>query len=148
MRFTTYSKYVPEMADAVNLQGLLDDLGDFLLQSGFAGGGLPFWDENEGERSLESLRQAILQSLMDSGQLTPEMLKVLRGDTTGDEARDREVQQELARLLDRIVQRLIDEGYLNISEQPQMPAGHEAMPGRGSEAAAAARQVEFNLTDK
>ena len=47
MRFTTDSKYIPELADAVNLQGLLDDLGDFLLQSGFAGGGLPFWDENE-----------------------------------------------------------------------------------------------------
>ena len=38
MRFTTYSKYHPELADAVNLQGLLDQLGDFLLQSGFAGG--------------------------------------------------------------------------------------------------------------
>ncbi len=35
MRFTTYSKYHPELADAVNLQGLLDQLTDFLLQSGF-----------------------------------------------------------------------------------------------------------------
>ena len=38
----------------------------------------------EGERSLDALRQAILQALMDSGQLTPEMLKVLRGESTGD----------------------------------------------------------------
>ncbi len=38
MRFTTYSKFVPELADAVNLQALLDQLSDFLLQSGFAGG--------------------------------------------------------------------------------------------------------------
>ena len=42
MRFTTYSKYHPELADAVNLQGLLDQLGDFLLQSGFAGGSPSF----------------------------------------------------------------------------------------------------------
>ena len=38
MRYTTYSKYVPGLAEAVNLQALLDQLGDFLLQSGFAGG--------------------------------------------------------------------------------------------------------------
>ena len=37
MRYTTYSKFHPELADAVNLQGLLDQLTDFLLQSGFAG---------------------------------------------------------------------------------------------------------------
>ncbi len=38
MRFTTYSKFVAGMADQVNLQALLDQLGDFLLQSGFSGG--------------------------------------------------------------------------------------------------------------
>ena len=88
MRFTTYSKYHPELADTVNLQGLLDQLSDFLLQSGFAGNSPSFWhdDMGEGERSLDALRQAILQALMDSGQLTPEMLKVLRGESTGDEA--------------------------------------------------------------
>ena len=43
MRFTTYSKYHPELGDAVNLQGLLDQLGDFLLQSGFAGNSPSFW---------------------------------------------------------------------------------------------------------
>ena len=37
MRFHTYSKFSPEMADAVDLQSLLDKLADFLLQSGFAG---------------------------------------------------------------------------------------------------------------
>ena len=70
MRFTTYSKYHPELADEVNLQGLLDQLGDFLLQSGFAGGSPSFWhdDAPDGERSMESLRQAILQALMDSGR--------------------------------------------------------------------------------
>ncbi len=38
MRHVTYSKYIPELADAINLQELMDQLGDFLLQSGFAGG--------------------------------------------------------------------------------------------------------------
>src|SRR3954469_22962023 len=116
MRFTTYSKYHPEMADAVNLQGLLDQLSDFLLQSGFAGNSPSFWhdDMGEGERSLDGLKQAILQALMDSGQLTPEMLKVLRGESTGNQERDREIEAELGQLLDRIVQRLMDEGFLNV----------------------------------
>ncbi len=121
MRFTTYSKYHPELADEVNLQGLLDQLGDFLLQSGFAGGTPSFWHDEggEGERSMESLRQAILQALMDSGQLTEDMLKALRGESTGDAERDRQTEHDLGELLDRIVQRLIDEGYLNVGQTPQ-----------------------------
>src|ERR671919_509101 len=150
MRFTTYSKYHPELADAVNLQGLLDQLGDFLLQSGFAGGSPSFWHDEggEGERSLESLRQAILQALMDSGQLTNEMLKVLRGESSGDEARDKEIEGELSQLLDRIVQRLMEEGYLNISQAPQVPQGYQSMFGPNGQARSAAQQVQFNLTEK
>ena len=150
MRFTTYSKYHPELADAVNLQGLLDQLGDFLLQSGFAGGSPSFWHDegSEGERSLESLRQAILQALMESGQLTNEMLKVLRGESTGDPERDRQIEQGLGELLDRIVQRLIDEGYLNVGQPPQVPQGYQSMFGPGGQAHSAAQQVQFNLTEK
>src|SRR5260370_17389822 len=90
MRYTTYTKYLPELADTINLQGLLDQLADFLLQSGFAGGPYahPFWGEfgDDQDRSLDALRQAILQALMDSGHLTPEMLKALRGESTRDPA--------------------------------------------------------------
>ncbi|MGH7754068.1 MAG: hypothetical protein ACREN5_14775, partial [Gemmatimonadales bacterium] len=72
MRYTTYARYVPELADAINLQGLLDQLADFLLQSGFAGGPYshPYWGEfgeEEGDRSQDALRKAILQALMESG---------------------------------------------------------------------------------
>ena len=61
MRFTTYSKFLPGFADAVNLQSLLDQLGDFLLQSGFAGGpgDWPWWAEpgEGGDRSLDALKE-------------------------------------------------------------------------------------------
>jgi hypothetical protein len=83
----------------------------------------------DADRSLESLRQAILQALMDSGQLTPEMLQLLRDESTGDPARDQEIRRQLGELLDRIVQRLIDEGYHNIGQ-----------------AHYAAQQVQFNST--
>src|SRR2546423_9795970 len=145
MKFTTYSRYLPELADTINLQGLLDQLADFLLQSGFAGGAYshPFWGEfgeDEGDRSLDALRQAILQALMDSGQLTPEMLKVLRGESSGDAARDADLQRQLAELLDKIVQRLIEDGYLNVSVASMMPAGHQSPRGPGGVAKEAAQQ--------
>jgi len=99
MKYTTYSRYLPELADTVNLQALLDQLADFLLQSGFAGGAYshPFWASSARRirRSLDALRQAILQALMDSGQLTPEMLKLLRGESTGDAARDADLERQL-----------------------------------------------------
>ncbi len=146
MRFHTYTKFSPELADAVDLQSLLDKLADFLLQSGFAGGDNQSyygWDTgDEQNRSLEALKQAILDALMESGQFTPEMLEALRG---GD---DSEGQAKLAQLLDQLVQRLIDEGYLNVENAPQMPAGHQAVTGPGGLAKAAARDVNFNLTDK
>jgi len=150
MRFTTYSKFVPELADAVNLQDLLDRLGDFLLQSGFAGGGSGFWGHElpEDAQSLDALKEAILQALAESGQLTPEMLRLLRGESTGDAARDAEVQQQLAARLDAIVQRLVREGYLNVQEAPQAPAGYQAVFGPGGQAQEASRQVHFNLTEK
>jgi Ca-activated chloride channel family protein len=153
MRYTTYSRFIPELADTINIQGLLDQLADFLLQSGFAGGPHthPFWGEfgeDDSDRSLDSLRQAILQALMDGGQLTPEMLRLLRGDSTGDPERDADLERQLAELLDRIVQRLIDEGYLNVTTSPQMPAGQQPLQGPEGAARAAAQHVQFSLTEK
>ena len=138
MRFTTYSKFLPELADAVNLQALLDQLGDFLLQSGFGSGGL--WNDDPGEpnRGMDALREAILQALMDSGQLTPEMLQMLRGESTGDPAKDKDLERQLSEMLDQIVQRLIDEGFLKVDNAPQMPAGYQSLFGPGGQAREAA----------
>jgi Ca-activated chloride channel family protein len=150
MRFTKYSKYIPDLADAVNLQGLLDQLSDFLLQSGFTGNSTG-WPDDAGfdeHQSLDALKRAILQALMDSKQLSSEMLQYLRGEPTGDPQRDQAIEQALADLLDAIVQRLIDEGYLNLTEPPMMPEGHRAMFGPHGRAAEAAQQVHFSLTDK
>jgi Ca-activated chloride channel family protein len=154
VRQTTFSKYLAQLADAVNLQELLDQLADFLLQSGFAGGphSHPYWGdfggEGEGERSLEGLKEAILQALMESGLLTPDMLKALRGESTGDAARDAELKQQIAELIDQIVQRLVDQGYLSVGEAPRMPGEHTELAGHEGQERAAARDVHFNLTDK
>ena len=146
MRFHTYSKFSPEMADAVDLQALLDKMADFLLQSGFAGGEHyhPYWGQTgeEADRSMDGLREAILNAMIESGQFTSEMLEALRGD--GDE----DAQEKLAKFLDELVQRLSQEGFLKIDAPPQMPAGHQAVTGKGGLAHAASQSVQFNLTDK
>ena len=146
MRSHTYTKFSPAMGDAVDLQSLLDNLADFLLQSGFAGGSHfhPFWGEtgDDADHSLDALKQAILDALIKSGQFTPEMLDALRGE--GDELSE----QKLAEMLDSIVKRLIEEGYLNLDKPPELPAGHQSVTGPGGLAQAAARDVQFNLTDK
>src|SRR6476620_3416268 len=145
MRSHTYSKFSPEMADAVDLQSLLGKLADFLLQSGFAGGQQfdPWGDFNEeSDRSLEALKQAILDALIQSGQFTPELLEALRGDGNEDS------EDQLAQLLDDLVKKLTEEGYLNLDAPPQMPAGHQSVTGPGGLAHAASKSVQFNLTDK
>jgi Ca-activated chloride channel family protein len=155
MRQSTFSKYVAQLADAVNVQALLDQLADFLLQSGFAGGPYahPYWGDvggEEGDRSLDALKDAILRALMESGMLTPDMLKSLRGESTGDPQKDAELKQQLGQLLDQIVQKLVEQGYLNVGEggAPMMPAGHERMIGPEDVARSAAEQVQFSLTEK
>ena len=146
MRFTTYSKFVAGAADQVNLQALLDQLQDFLLQSGFEG--TPWWGEpGDGEqgRTLDDLREAILRALIESGQLTPDMLKLLRGESTGDQARDAETLKAMADMLDRIVQRLVDEGYLKLDGAQARTVPDQTATGQERDAA---RTVQFDLTEK
>lgn len=142
MRAHTYTKFDPLLADQVDLQALLERLADFLLQSGFAGHS-PWGDhEGEGDRSLDALREAILQALLEGDQFTPEMLDALRGE--GDAG----AQAKLAQLLDGLVQRLLDGGYLQADAAPQVPSGYQQVTGRGGAAEAAAKDVQFNLTSK
>ena len=144
MRFHTYTKFNPQMSDAVDMQALLDQLADFLLQSGFAGGEQNFWGDpgDQADRSVDGLKEAILRALIESGQITPEMLEALRGE--GDQVSE----EKLAQLLDSLVQRLVDDGMLTIDAPAQMPAGHQPATGKGSLAQAAAKDVQFNLTDR
>ncbi len=151
MRFTTYEKYKGGLLDALNLESLLEHLSDFLLDAGFAGGPHyhPYWgwSGDEDPNSLDALKQALIEALMESDQLTPEMLEELRGEGEGDP----NVQQAIADLLDELIQKLVEEGYLTVEGgQPRMPGQMQDVTGQGKidEAAEAAQQVQFDLTEK
>jgi Ca-activated chloride channel family protein len=151
MRFTTYTKYKGRWLDALNLEALIEQLSSFLLDGGFAGGPNyhPYWgwSGTEDTNSLDALKRALLEALMESGLLTPEMLEQLRGEGEGD----MESQQALAKLLDDLIQKLVEEGYLTFDNgNPNLPGPVQDVTGQGQvdEARDAARNVQFNLTQK
>jgi Ca-activated chloride channel family protein len=151
MRFTTYSKYRGRWLDALNLQSLMEHLSDFLMDGGFEGGPNyhPYWgwSGDEETNSTDALKNALLKALIESGELTPEMIEELRGKGEGDE----QVQKEIAKLLDELIQKMVDEGYINLETgNPQMPGATYDVTGQGKidEAKQAAQNVQFNLTQK
>ena len=151
MRFTTYSKYKGRWLDALNLEALLEHLSDFLLDGGFAGGPNyhPFWgwSGDEDVSSTDALKNALLKALIESGQLTSEMIDELRGEGEGDE----DIRKQIAALLDDLIQRMAEEGYIDLKTgNPQMPGATYDVTGKGKidEAKEAAQQVQFNLTQK
>ncbi len=144
MRTTTYEQYRGGLLDALNLQELLDKLSDFLLDSGFGGWSWnPLTGEPEESDSLDALKDAILRALMESGDLTPEMLEALRGGEP-----DEEMLKAIARLLDEIVGRLVEEGYIQLDQTPRAPDEVQPVTGAGSVGHGAARSVKFELSRK
>jgi len=151
MRFATYTKYKGGWLDAVNLEALMESLSGFFMNGGFSGGPNyhPFWGWSglEDTSSVDALKNALLKALIESGQLTQEMVEELRGEGQGDEA----VQQQIADLLDELIQRMVEEGYLTLEEgAPTMPGAVQDVTGMGEidEAKDAAQHVQFNLTQK
>ena len=151
MRLTTYSKYKGRWLDALNIESLLEQLSDFLLDGGFSGGPNfhPYWGWSglEDTSSTDALKQALLKALLESGQLTPEMIEELRGEGQGDT----DAQRQLAALLDELIQKLVDEGYITLEGgKPTLPGATYDVTGQGQvdEAKQAAQSVEFNLTQK
>ena len=150
MRFTTYTKYRKGWFDLLNLADLVESLSDFLMDGGFAGGPHfhPYWGWSglQDTSSIDALKQALLGALLESGQLTPEMVEELRGDGPGNP----EVRQEIAELLDEIIRKMVEEGYINLEGQPSGAAaggtGEVTEGGHVDDAREAAGQVHFNLT--
>src|SRR5215467_4115055 len=64
MKRIRYSKYVPDPVGEMSMEDLLSALSDYLLQSGFQN--YMFYEMPEGEQSLDALRRAIEQALLES----------------------------------------------------------------------------------
>src|SRR5262245_58104461 len=140
MKFTKYSRWEGAGWDSISIEDLLDRLADFLLQSGFQSGYYGDW--NDPDDSLEALRQEILRALSEEDLLSDEDWEEL---TDEDGSLD---PQRVAQLLDRIIERLIEEGYITLNEQPGQPrqTQHAAKGGRAGKPVE--RSIKFEITDK
>jgi Ca-activated chloride channel family protein len=133
MKRIRYSKYVPDPAGEMSMEDLLSALSDYLLQSGFQS---DMWYEMpEGEKTLDDLRSAIEQALME-------------GDQFDDEMRERLQQMaadgELDELIEKLIERMQQEDYISIDQPPDA----SRQSGVGGQIGENAPQAKFEITDK
>jgi Ca-activated chloride channel family protein len=146
MKFTKFTKYTGEPADAIDLEELVKRLGDFFLQSGFES---QFYgiSEFDPQRSLAALKEAILRALQE-GELFPEgaMNEDLRRMLDRSDAMN---NQEIKDLIDKLVERLAQGGFINPQQPPQITPPNKTT-ARGSVGNPLERNTEarFEITDK
>src|SRR5207249_8849849 len=106
MPLSKYAKWAPSLLDGLSLQELLDQMSEFLLQSGFQYG---FRDVSN-PYDLEALRQAIIEKLVEMGKIPESLLQQwLENRSEGD-------AKELDELIDQLIRRMIEEGWLQSIE--------------------------------
>ena len=72
MKFIKYQKYVPDPASEMSMEDLLSALSDYFLQSGFQDQYM-FYDMQDAEQTMDELRRAVEQALMDGDLLDEQM---------------------------------------------------------------------------
>jgi Ca-activated chloride channel family protein len=138
MKFIRYKKYEGDDWDSLDMEALLDRLADFLLQSGFNSDYYRF-SEMDGERTMEALRQAVLDALQDGSMFSDEKLQEMLEKLQSMSPEQRE------QLADRLIERLEQEGYVSITDAPEQ-SQRQQQKGRGT--SGPETHAKFELTDK
>ncbi len=136
MKYVKYGKHIANPFDDLSAEDLLQMLQDYLLDSGFFSQYSNFY-EMDPEKTMEQLREALLEALEQRGMLSDEMFEQL---LEGGE------DSHLKELMDQLLERLADEGYITI-DQPPNPETRNAESGPGSLGEGDAR-TKFEITDK
>jgi Ca-activated chloride channel homolog len=138
MKRVKYSKYVPNLADELSLDDLMDALSDFLLESGFENELGRFYQPGDGSDALDALREAIRDALLNSASFSEEMQQQLR---------QMQSQGRLEDLIDEVMERMEQEGYVTISP-PHEPARMASVGGSVGQDHSQLRPSKFEVTDK
>jgi Ca-activated chloride channel family protein len=133
MKRIRYSKYVPDPAGEMSLEDLLGALSDYLLQSGFQS---DMWYEMpEGEKTLDDLKRAIEQALMEGDAFDEDMRQRLQ---------EMAMDGELEDLIEKLIERMQQEDYISV-DQPHDPTRQSSVGGQVGENP---QQAKFEITDK
>src|SRR5437763_11713262 len=134
MKFVRYSKYVPDLANEMSMEDLLQALSDYLLQSGFEREFMEFYQLPD-EQTIEELKQAIEQALMSADQFDERMREQLE---------QMQMNGELDELIEQLMERMEREDYISVSP-PHKPAKQSGVGGQIGRNEA---QAKFEITDK
>jgi len=132
MKWIRYSKYTGDDF-GLSAEDLLKALSDFFLQSGFQNQYMGFSEWNQ--HSLEDLKNALQRALEQGEMFDPDQAARIQ------EALDSMTSEQMDQMLNRLVQKLADEGYITVDQQPQNDPGQA---GVGN----ADRKLNVEITDK
>lgn len=135
-----YSRFDPNSLDDLSLEDLVQNLSDFLLQSGYED--VYGFSPLEGQ-TLDDLQQAVLNALVEQGVLSQETLDRLLEEAEGFEG------SELEDIVNRLIRRMQEEGYIKVTPpDPSLSAVDDEPSAGGGRIGAAAGRARFELTDK
>jgi len=138
-----YTKYTGNLLDEIDLEDLVSKLSDLLLSSGFSSPWGGPQDDDE-DRSMQALHDAILEALFTGGVLSDEAIQQLLGEPAdGDQEQAR---QQLDDLVQQIIERMMEQGF--VSSAPDLEREREHRQGSGGGLGEDAGQVKFEVTDK
>src|SRR6266516_3272929 len=143
MKFTRYSKFKGFDVSGINLGDLMDSLSDSLLQSGYDDD--YYWTRQRTvqDTSLDALRRALLEALMEQGLIDEHQIKQMLADNEGQFK-----GSLLEELLNQLIERLVEEGYLTLHEEPQPQRRQQQRGGEGEFSEPLPRNVRFEVTEK
>jgi Ca-activated chloride channel family protein len=145
MKFTRYSKFKGFDVNGINLGELMDAMSDALLDSGYDDD--YYWTRQRKGRdtSLDALRAALLQALMNQGLVNEQQIQEMLAENDG-----KFHGSLLEQLLNELIERLVEEGYLTLQEEPQQQREQQVGPGggEGEISEPLPRDVRFEVTEK
>jgi Ca-activated chloride channel family protein len=137
-----YSRYIADLLEGIDMPSLVNKLSELMLSSGFNN---PWDPQNDDDRSMQALHDAILEALLNGGMLSDEALQRLMSDS--DDA-DRgqpgsNQRRELEELISQIIDKLTEQGFVSVTGRPgpQQANGPGAVGGADGNA-------RFEVTDK
>src|SRR4029434_10504285 len=114
MKFTRYSKFQGFDVFSINLGELMDSMSDALLDSGYDDDYYWTRQRKQTDSSLDALRRALLQALMDRGLVSEQQIREMLAENEG-----KFKGSLLEELLNQLIERLVEEGYLTLHEDQQ-----------------------------
>src|SRR5215210_945106 len=132
MKFTRYSKFKGIDVSSLNLGDLMDALSDSVLQSGYDEDYYWTRQRREQDTSLDALRRALLQALIEQGLIDEQQIAEMLADNEG-QFKGSQVEE----MLNQLIERLVEEGYLNLKEEQTRQQRERRRGGRGLRTTAA-----------